>query len=109
MGGNRKISVQGPYVTTHKRHFSQKAWYTIATEWDSMDERHYICSHEEIFNRNDRNQDLLYKILLPAKEKPSALLQLEDFNINSFTLFQTEDSLIQTLATREFDVLTPET
>jgi hypothetical protein len=33
-GGAPMISVQGPYVTTHQRHFAQKIWYTIATQWD---------------------------------------------------------------------------
>jgi hypothetical protein len=28
------ITVMGPHVTTHKRHFAQKAWYTVCSRWD---------------------------------------------------------------------------
>lgn len=103
-GGDPMISLQGPYATTDKRHFAQKAWYTIATKWSYTDKCHYFCNHEDVFQRNDPSQDILYKIVLPIKHKTEALKELQDFNINHFTLFHSEDSLIETMAMRRFDL-----
>ncbi len=46
----------------------------------------------------------LGKIVLPADQRLEALKRLEDYNINHFTLFQSEDALIKTVATRVFDI-----
>ncbi len=103
-GGTPMITLKGPHVTTHKRHFAQKSWYTVSTQWNYKEERHYFCPHEKIFEREDPKQDLLFKIALPISERKKALAYLNDYNINHFTLFQSEDSLIKALATREFDI-----
>jgi hypothetical protein len=104
IGGQPMITVFGPFVTTHQRHFAQKAWYTVATRWDYGTKRHTFTAHEPVFGRNEREQDLLFKIVLPRSERLRGLRQLSDYNINHFTLFQTEDSLIKTLALRQFDL-----
>lgn len=105
---NPKITVMGPYVKTHKRHFAQKALYTIATKWLDESPIHTFCSHHEIFDKapkkSDMPQDLLIKITIPSHERGKALRELDnDYNINHFTLFQTEDSLIKTLGMKDFD------
>jgi hypothetical protein len=102
--GSPMITLQGPHVTTHKRHFAQRAQYTIATRWDSNTGHHVFCPHEEVFRRKVENQDVLIKLVLPHKDRVEALRQLSDYNINHFTLFQTEDSLVKTLETRYFDI-----
>ncbi|MCB2141190.1 FRG domain-containing protein [bacterium] len=103
--GEPQIQLMGPYVKTHTRHFSQKAWYTISTIYDYSDEKHYFCKHEKVFSKNDDRQDLLIKITLPIKERKKALFHLNDYNINHFTLFNSEDSLIKTLEMKEFDLI----
>jgi hypothetical protein len=105
---NPFITVLGPYVSTHKRHFSQKAWYTIASRWSDESTQHTFCSHHEIFDKARKSteplQDLLIKITIPITERRKALRELDnDYNINHFTLFQTEDSLIKTLGIRDFE------
>ncbi|MDP2778479.1 MAG: hypothetical protein Q8O48_12635, partial [Anaerolineales bacterium] len=65
--------------------------------------------HHEIFDEPRKNhnsvQDLLIKITIPTKDRNIALKELDnDYNINHFTLFQTEDSLIKTLGMKEFDI-----
>jgi hypothetical protein len=105
---NPLITVKGPYVSTHKRHFTQKAWYTMASEWSDEFSTHTFCSHHEIFDKPRKSyetpQDLLIKITIPASERGKALKELDnDYNINHFTLFQTEDSLIKTLSIRDFE------
>jgi hypothetical protein len=96
------IQVMGPYVTTHKRHFAQKAWYTVSSEWDEDNKCLFFCNHEKVFKLNSPNQDVLIKIVLPSKLRIEVLNELNDYNINYFTLFQSEDSLIQSIAMREF-------
>jgi hypothetical protein len=43
----------------------------------------------------------LVKISIPVTERTTALKQLELMNINAFSLFGSEDSLIRTVARRE--------
>ncbi len=99
-----QITLKGPYVRTHARHFSQRAWYTIATTWNEGAQRHEFCSHHDVFAAASSRQDILIKIVLPASSRSEALRALTDFNINDFTLFQTEDSLVRAIASRAFDV-----
>jgi hypothetical protein len=99
-----QIHLMGPNVRTHPRHFTQKAWYTVATEWDAARRRHVFCNHEKVFARNDETQDVLVKLVLPLSERQVALRALNDFNINHYTLFQTEDSLVAAIASRHFDL-----
>ncbi len=103
-GEDPMISLQGPFVKTDKRHFAQKSWYTVATNWDYNEKRHYFCPHENVFNKDDPRQDVLIKVVLPIKKRKEALVRLNDYNINHFTLFQSEDSLIKALETKRFDI-----
>ncbi len=103
-GGQPMISERGSFVRTHKRHFSQKACYTISSQWSHEEKKHYFCPHDRVFDRGNPTQDVLIKIILPAKLRKEALFHLNDYNINHFTLFQSEDSLIKTIETKEFDI-----
>lgn len=103
-GGDPLISIRGPFVTTHKRHFAQKAWYTISTQWDYKLSCHHFCNHEKVFNRDTKRQDILIKIILPPSFKKEALSKLNDYNINHFTLFQSEDSLVKAMEIKHFDI-----
>ena len=102
--GNPKINVHGKYVRTHKRHFLQKANYTTCTKYLKKEKEHLIDSHEKVFKHPVGYQDVLIKINLPAKERISALKDLDKFNINYFSLFQTEDALIKSLAFSELEL-----
>jgi hypothetical protein len=99
-----KIQVEGPYITTHKRHFVQQAQYTIASKWSEEHRTLVFCSHHEIFDKQRPNQDILIKITIPVADRKLALKDLNDYNINHFTLFQTEDSLIRALSVKNFDI-----
>ncbi|MBW1909409.1 MAG: FRG domain-containing protein [Deltaproteobacteria bacterium] len=95
------ISTIDEYVKTHKRHFLQQSKYTICTE-KKEDELLYYAHHEDKPNRNGRDQDHLWKFNIPIRERIKVLKKLDSFNINSFSLFGSEESLIDTIATREF-------
>ncbi len=104
-GGDALIRTMGPYVTTHIRHFAQKAWYTTATRWDRKAKTHTFCSHHELPPVSSIvTQDVLVKVTIPRRDRVNALRQLEDYNINHYTLFQSEDSLIRAMGLRAFDL-----
>lgn len=96
------IHERGPYVTTHSRHFAQKALYTVCTQWDKDDERHYFKPHSLVFDEGNERQDVLIKMTLPSSDRAEALRELSDYNIDHFTLFQTEDALVKALAINAF-------
>lgn len=92
------VHVQGPYVRSHRRHFLQQSQYTICTQF-ANDAWHY-ASHEDAFATGNEDQDLLWRFTLPRSERKSALRHLDSFNLNAFSLFGSEESLMQTMAIR---------
>jgi len=53
-------------------------------------------------NRGHSQQGLCRKFTIPASEQIKVLTLLDEFNVNSFSLFGSEESLMETLAAREF-------
>lgn len=94
------ISSLGHNIRTHRRHFLQQSEYTICTVNDGKS-INYAC-HENIFSENKEEQDLLWKINIPSSECFEILAHLDSININAFSLFASEESLMETLALREF-------
>jgi hypothetical protein len=47
---------------------------------------------------------LLWKITIPAKEREKAIRFLDKFNLNEFTLFDSEEALLEMLAMRVIDM-----
>ena len=52
----------GSYVNTHKRHYLQQSEYTICTNGSGLDLSY--ASHEKVFDRDDPDQDLLWKLII---------------------------------------------
>jgi FRG domain len=86
----------GPNVRSHPRHFLQQSQYTICTAM--RDEKTFYAKHEEVVARGDTGQDRLWKIDIPTSVRIDFLQTLQKMNINSYSLFATEDSLLATLA-----------
>lgn len=100
--GGAKIMVLGPYTRSHQRHFLQQSSYTICTR--PSGKNHEIVCHEDIFESEEPDQDVLIKIIIPRSDRIKALSELHDHNINAFSLIQSEDSLMKTLAFNELEV-----
>jgi len=94
----KAISVQGPYVRAHRRHFLQQCWYTICAEHGKNG--YQFTSHEDVFASERRllNEDVLVKITIPRTERLKMLRDLQSMNITQFSLFQTEEALMRALA-----------
>jgi hypothetical protein len=108
-GDEPRIDVCGPYTKTHKRHFLQQSWYTISlvannpSVPESDFSNHKFVSHEEIFKISNEQQDLIIKITLPRSERHGVLVHLNKYNLNHFSLLQSEEALMKTLAFNEID------
>lgn len=95
-----EIRTISPKIRTHKRHYLQQSVYTICTK--KVNEKYHFGNHEEVFTENDGHQDLLIKYTIPISERQKALNRLDLMNINEYSLFQNEESLLKTLASKEF-------
>lgn len=102
-----RIRQIGSYVRSHRRHFQQQSDYTICGLHDKWWRFH---SHDAMFSspQRYRDQDLLWKFVLPSIERLTFLRILDRFNINAFSLFGSEETLMETVALREL-ILKPRT
>ncbi len=97
--GEPTIRTIGPYVRSDRRHFRQQSDYTICATYDSGSWRFH--SHENVFEHTRPGQDYLWKFEIPSTERGKVLRLLNDYNLNAFSLFDSEDSLLETMWFRE--------
>lgn len=92
----------GPNITTHRRHHLQQCEYTFCIE--GVSSGLYFASHEEAFKSAfpKQEQDLIEKYILPISKKSQFLAQLDLMNINAYSLFETEEGLMNKLANEKF-------
>lgn len=88
----------GPHVRSHPRHFVQQAEYTLCVQY--VQGEWHLARHAAAFSVYGETQDRLWKITLPASEAATVISKLEKYNISSFSLFQSEEALLETLAKR---------
>jgi FRG domain len=93
-----QIHTLGPNIRTHERHFLQQGEYTSALRYEN--EAWQLATHMDVFSTNQNNQDNLWKLTVPSSCRAEVLLQLEAYNINAYSLFQSEEALFETLAER---------
>jgi len=89
----------GPHVRSHRRHFQQQCQYTVCTINKGSDLSY--ARHGEAFAKNDEDQDELLKFNIPLSERRKVLKRLDQYNINAFSLFGSEESLMETISLRE--------
>jgi hypothetical protein len=94
------IYVLGPYAKVHRRHVLQQSQYSICVELD-QEYRSIYANHESVFTRSDERQDRLWKFNVPSRERREALKSLNYMNINSYSLFGSENSLVESISTNE--------
>jgi hypothetical protein len=98
-GSAPEIRGWGPYVRGPRRHFQQQSEYTTCTEF--RDRKLTYASHEDAFARVRDDQDQLRKFNIPSGERRKVLMRLERMNVHAFSLFGSEESLMETHAIRE--------
>lgn len=99
-GDDPVISTLPSNVPSHRRHFIQQSEYTICV---AKPESEVIFSdYEEAFAKTDADQNLLWKFTLPVTERIKVLRKMDQMNVNRLSLFDNEESLMSTVALREF-------
>lgn len=96
---NPIIHQMGPYVETHARHFKQQSTYTFCSA--EIEENLVLKNHQEAVEINP-NDHWLKKFILKGSEKGKVLSKLSSMNINDYTLFGDEESLMRTLTYQAF-------
>jgi hypothetical protein len=88
----------GPYVKTHRRHFLQQSEYTLCLVFD--DEWQFE-QYDTVFDEGLHQQGICWKFTIPAAERRKVLEELDEYNLNALSLFGSEESMMDTFATRE--------
>lgn len=101
--GIPQIEQLGPFVRTHERHFAQQSQYTVCYDFDD-ELRHVYAKHSDVFENGRATQDKLWRFDIPILTRNEALLYLWRHNISAYTLFNSDDSLMESLSVREFDL-----
>ena len=99
--GDARICSMGPNVTTHKRHHLQQSRYTFCLKEDNHSQKYYT-NHEDAFAFEYKDQDLLRKYVIPVSQKSDFMGKLHQMNINAYSLFETEEGLMNKLSNEQF-------
>ncbi len=104
--GTPQIIKFSNYATGGIRHYIQQAEYTLCVNFITEEGRNFwrFNSYNYFFEPKDQyliNQDVIYKFDLPASLRIQVLRLLDQMNINAYSLFGTEEALMETLEMRE--------
>jgi hypothetical protein len=102
ISGNQLATVYryGPYVKTHRRHFLQQSEYTLCLFYEEGD--WWFDHYDSVFDKGLHQQGECQKFTIPYRERQQVLGLLDEHNLNAFSLFGSEESMMETLAAREF-------
>ncbi len=101
------INRLGEYVKAHRRHFLQQSDYTMCLVFNSDNEWRF-SGHETALNvKNTRHSPYrnfdFWKFDIPCAERKKILHALDEYNLNGFSLYGSEESLMETMAIRKLD------
>jgi hypothetical protein len=101
--GAPSMRVIGRYVRTHARHFRQQSDYAICAYFDDEGPGWRFHPHDPFFEMygNRGRQDYAWKFDLPSTERTSILKSLDRYNLNAFSLFDSQETLLETMWLRE--------
>ncbi len=92
-----RILTLGSTIETDYKHFLQQSEYSFCVK--AKADRQFFANHENVPSRED--QDVIFKYNIPASERQKVLKKLDEMNITSYSLFNSEASLMETLSLRE--------
>jgi len=95
----------GQFVRTHQRHLLQQCDYSFRATFHTDYSEWRFTPHEEAFvGKGGLTSERLTKFNIPSTERAKVLSFLDEFNLNAYSLFGSEESLMATIAIREFDL-----
>jgi hypothetical protein len=77
----------------------QQSDYTICGDWDRNDGWRFV-PHQNVLGLQRIDQDLLSGVLT-SRQRVKVLKLLNDYNLNAFSLFDTDETLLETMWFRE--------
>ena len=97
------MRVIGKYVRAHARHFRQQSDYTICAAFDEKGAGWRFHPHDSAleFSGSRGRQDYVWKFDLPSTERIAILKSLDQYNLNAFSLFDSQETLLETMWLRE--------
>jgi len=99
--GNAQIRAIGPWAPVNdERHIRQQSQYTVAIR-DKEGEGVEFCPHEDAIRERpfkDVRFDEITKFILPMRIRDEVLSDLRRMNITEYSLFNTTDALVRTVA-----------
>jgi hypothetical protein len=103
VGSEPHIQSIGPTIATDPKHYLQQSEYLFCVKkslWGKKNNDNWIFANfEDVKEKNE--QDILIKYDLPISEREKVLRKLDVMNITAYSLFNSESSLMETLALRE--------
>jgi len=96
LGGNNIPGLRriGKYVEAGKRHFAQQSQYLIPIEYDS--EWKFITFTKVIEDKSNKHE--LRELTISKDVKAQFMKELNEMNINRYTIYLNEDALIKSFA-----------
>lgn len=99
-GSQARICLMGPNVTTHRRHHLQQCEYTFCIQ--EVGKKLLFANYEEAFKEAGERQDILEKYVIPISQRRDFLRRLNSMNINKYSLFESEEGMMNKLSNEEF-------
>ena len=103
-----RVQTLGPCATVHERHVRQQSDYTLSfrvSRISGSEARIELRNPEKVFDKllalkpkNRKTLSFVERWTLPVSQREEALRDLERMNITEYSLFGTEDALVQTVA-----------
>ena len=88
-------------MRSHRRHFRQQSDYTICAKFEQTWQ---FWDYESVFvppAPQVIEQDVLWKFNFPSVQRVAVLQLLDEYNLNAFSLFDSEEALLETMWLRE--------
>lgn len=93
----------GPYIRAHRRHMLQQSHYTVCLGWRQNSGWRFV-PHGRATNADNVQGNMIWKFNIPQQEYRKVLQSLDDHNLNAFSLFGSEEGLMESLAIREIAI-----
>ena len=102
-GGSSKahLFILGQYLRSDPRHLLQQCRYSMCAAVDLGKDDYLFRPHQSGLSNATGPEGELFEITMPVEERLAALKHLDLMNINAFSLFGSDDSLVRTIARRE--------
>ena len=105
-GADNYTFIVGKYVRTHPRHYLQQSNYSLCVGLEVKKDGDKVAGYAYRFMPHGgalgKSKTEILRILLPASERRNALIDLDSMNVNPYSVYSSEESLIRTIARQQF-------